>query len=282
MATVAASSPLLAFQLPLMPSPRRPSTSSLSPHHATTPMGMGGGGSALDDEDLLSLGSFKLETARDQELLCLHSFLKGVLPSGAAGNSTAHHPPALNAGLTLANVASGSGNAWANGWKPEGGAGSAAPWGSPMSFASSTASVPLGSSALSQSSFPHHHYGATPPTTQPHQQQQFAYPSPQSFAAPTGAAGGPSARGTWAAVSPPGYRAPACSRERVPTLSGFAAQQPGGAAAGSGAGGLADDGGWKSRLRPRRAAQDHQQQQGRPAYAERDEEEEDDDDAMME
>ena len=266
-----------AFHLALMPaaaSPPRPagatSPASSSHHHHH-------GSSALDDDDLLSLGAFKLESQRDQELLCLQSFLKGVLPAAAAGGSTAH-PPALNSGLTLANAASAS-SAWANGWKAPA-EGVAVPYGSPMSFAS-TASVggPLGSSlSQSASAFPQHQS----PFSSNHQ-QQHAYPSPQSFAqqpAVGSPLGGGAARGTWAAASP-GHRAPACSRERVPTLSGFAAQggAPQGGGAGAGAVSAAVDDGWKSRLRSstRRAAQD-QQYQARSSHTQRD----DDDDAMME
>ena len=230
-----------AFHLALMPaaaSPPRPagatSPASSSHHHHH-------GSSALEDDDLLSLGAFKLESQRDQELLCLQSFLKGVLPAAAAGGSTAHPP---------------------------------------MSFAS-TASVggPLGSSlSQSASAFPQHQS----PFSSNHQ-QQHAYPSPQSFAqqpAVGSPLGGGAARGTWAAASP-GHRAPACSRERVPTLSGFAAQggAPQGGGAGAGAVSAAVDDGWKSRLRSstRRAAQD-QQYQARSSHTQRD----DDDDAMME
>ncbi|KPV77164.1 uncharacterized protein RHOBADRAFT_42378 [Rhodotorula graminis WP1] len=249
--------------MPAAASPPRPAGAATSPasssHHHHH------GSSALDDDDLLSLGAFKLDSQRDQELLCLQSFLKGVLPAAAAGGSTAH-PPALNSGLTLANAASGA--AWANGWKAPA-EGVAVPYGSPMSFASTA-------SALSQSasSFPHHHQSSSFSNQHQH---QHAYPSPQSFAQQP-AVGSPlsggAARGTWAAASP-GHRAPACSRERVPAQGGGGATQGGGAAA-------ADDG-WKGRLRSstRRAAQDqqHQQQhQARSSHTQRD----DDDDAMME
>ncbi|BGP45689.1 hypothetical protein JCM10450v2_001519 [Rhodotorula kratochvilovae] len=227
------------------------------------------GGSAVDDDDLLALGAFSLESARDRELLCLSSFLKGVLPSAPG---TAAHPPALNAGLTLSSAASAAAataaGAW-NGWRPQGGDGSAAPYGSPMSFASSASVAAPGSSAPSSSfaaafSPPHHHQGG------------FAtYPSPAQAYAPLPGAGSPLAGGSWAAaagVVAPGYRAPACSRERVPTLAALAGAQ------------ADEDGGWKSRLRSstRRAAQEQQQQQvqarqrEQQAYAERDE------DAMME
>ncbi|GAA6053706.1 hypothetical protein JCM3770_003176 [Rhodotorula araucariae] len=256
--TAVASTPALPPSLFPRMSPASPTATSLAPLPPAS--------AAVDDDDLLALGAFTLDTSRDRELLCLSSFLKGVLPSAPG---TAAHPPALNAGLTISTAATagvGAG-AW-NGWRPQGGDGSAAPYGSPISFASSGpgSSVPSTSFAAAFS----------PPNNPPH--AFAAYPSPaQAYAplpgpgSPLSGASGSAMRGSWAtaaSVVAPGYRAPACSRERVPTLAAFRAAQ------------ADEDGGWKSRLRSstRRAAQEQQQQQQQQqqAPAERD------DDSMME
>ncbi|GJN88239.1 hypothetical protein Rhopal_001204-T1 [Rhodotorula paludigena] len=243
-----------------------------------------GSSAAVDDDDLLSLlgsDSFSLETARDRELLLLGSFLKGVLPPAAAGSGAHHHPAPLNAGLTISSAASAHAAGW-NGWRPAPD-GVAAPFGSPMSFASSSvgsSAFPAGPSTSYQSTSSLGPHRASPA-------QAFVPLSPPVTTSPGAPVSRTNATGASAASRGQplnGYRAPACSRERVPTLAAIQHQQQQQqqqqmqqqmqqqAAA-------QEDGGWKSRLRSSaRLQQQQQQQQQQQAQAPF----ELDEDAMME
>ncbi|BGP18772.1 hypothetical protein JCM10213_004269 [Rhodosporidiobolus nylandii] len=203
---------------------------------------------AVEEDDLLALlgsDTFSLESARDKDLSRLQNFLMGVMPT-APGTSAAHHPaPPHNSGISISSGGAGFGGmaqqpafsgTW-NGWRPAGGEGAAAPYGSPMSFASSSAAAPVAPSSSFTTSAPHPSpaQGAFLPLAA----SPAAAHSPQLYGSPR--RGSLSSRGR----APPGVgyagtRAPACSRDRVPTLATFgggAAQQE------------QDEGGWKSRLR---------------------------------
>ncbi|BGP29765.1 hypothetical protein JCM10296v2_001510 [Rhodotorula toruloides] len=276
------------------------SSSSSFPHpHEQQHHGrqQGGGQSRVDEDDLLDLlasDSFSLESRRDRDLLVLSSFLKSALPGASAGGPAAHPPgPSLaiggNAGQGLFGAGGGAAAAagW-NGWRPAhqgggvGGEGVAAPYGSPMSFAST---------ASNMSNVPHHAAPSSSfsPPPVPSSSSSFAFPSPSpshhSFFPPgspvtTSSAilsASPASRTQASPFAAPsrhpqqrrpsassplfqtqtqtpqtlqqihqGIRAPACSRERVPTLSSIAPTN--GPAAAGGALGL-DEQGWKTRLR---------------------------------
>lgn len=278
------------------------SSSSSFPHpHEHNHHGQGqqgGGQSRVDEDDLLDLlasDSFSLESRRDRDLLVLSSFLKSALPGASAGGPTAHPPgPSLaiggNAGQGLFGAGGGGAAAAAagwNGWRPAhqgggvGGEGVAAPYGSPMSFASTASNmsnvahhaapsssfspppVPSSSSSFAfPSPSPSHHHSFFPPGSPVTTSSAILSASPVSrtqaspFAAPSRhpQQRRPSASSPLFQTQTPqtlqqihqGIRAPACSRERVPTLSSIAPTNGPGAAGG--ALGL-DEEGWKTRLR---------------------------------
>ncbi|BGP22528.1 hypothetical protein JCM10295v2_001413 [Rhodotorula toruloides] len=272
------------------------SSSSFPPHAHEQHQQPAGGQSRVDEDDLLDLlgsDSFSLESRRDRELLALSSFLKTALPGASAGGPAAHPPgPTLaiggNAAQGLPGGASSSG--W-NGWRPAhqgggiGGEGVAAPYGSPMSFASTASSMSnLAHHAAPVSSF------SPPPVPSSSSSSSFAFPSASpahhSFFPPGSPAttstsilsASPASRTQASPFSAPlrhpqqrrpsassplvqtqtpqtlqhihqGIRAPACSRERVPTLSSIAPTNGRAVAGGAGGASVLDEEGWKARLR---------------------------------
>ncbi|GEM08993.1 hypothetical protein Rt10032_c07g3010 [Rhodotorula toruloides] len=250
------------------------SSSSFPPHAHEQHQQPAGGQSRVDEDDLLDLlgsDSFSLESRRDRELLALSSFLKTALPGASAGGPAAHPPgPTLaiggNAAQGLPGGASSSG--W-NGWRPAhqgggiGGEGVAAPYGSPMSFASTASSMSnLAHHAAPVSSF------SPPPVPSSSSSSSFAFPSASpahhSFFPPGSPAttstsilsASPASRTQASPFSAPlrhpqqrRIRAPACSRERVPTLSSIAPTNGRAVAGGAGGASVLDEEGWKARLR---------------------------------
>lgn len=242
---------------PPPPDPARPPFSPQAPQapHAAVP-----NSAAVDEDDLLALlnNDLAIDSKRDRELVVLSSFLKGVLPP--AGGAVAHPlPPALTSNVTIGNAATAQHLGGWNGWRPTG-EGIAAPFGSPMSFASTSSALsgmapgPSTSfgSAFSPSSLNAGHAFASPkngliglPSNSPAQRSHFGRAS------------------TAQQSLPPGVRAPACSRERVPTLASFgspaaAAPEP-------------EEGGWKTRLRsskPRPSSTDRNPSQIAPTAEE--------------
>ncbi|GAA6041748.1 hypothetical protein JCM8097_008311 [Rhodosporidiobolus ruineniae] len=267
----------LVHPLPLMASSTSTSSSSSpfsAPPAPASPPYMAPSSAAVDDDDLLALlgsDSFSLESARDKDLVLLQSFLQGVLPSSTQPAGAHPVPPSahsiqINASAQALLQQHAALSGW-NGWRPQGGDGAAAPYGSPMSFQSSAAPASSSYTAAPSSSLTGHHGGqhnpflqlATPPTSSASAafspSSPFAASSSSSYHQPRRSSLSSSTLGG-------GVRAPACSRERVPTLGSFGTA--GGAAPrpleeqeeGQEGDGAAQDGGWKSRLRSaRRAAQ---------------------------
>ncbi|GAA5992742.1 hypothetical protein JCM11641_001475 [Rhodosporidiobolus odoratus] len=251
------------------PSSYTTSSASLFPptsqSHQLQQPSYGGTSSAVEEDDLLALlssDSFSLDSARDRELLLLQSFLKGVIPT-ASSDSTGHPqpppPPPLSISPAFPSAVVGGsaqqqlreyaqqGGLWtagsgANvGWKEGAGEGSRAPYGSPRSFVSTAGMGPSTSLLSNPPMFP------PPPSSSsavsPHRPTaSSAFPcSPSAFSSPPPPAPAPRGRGAGLPSSynhTYGARAPACSRERVPTLSSFGGgeEEVGG-------------GGWKGRLR---------------------------------
>ncbi|POY76009.1 hypothetical protein BMF94_0732 [Rhodotorula taiwanensis] len=205
---------------------------------------------AVDEDDLLALlnNDLAIDSKRDRELVVLSSFLKGVLPP-AAGAVAHPLPPNLTSNVTIGNAATAQHYGGWNGWRPTG-EGIAAPFGSPMSFASTSSAMsgmPPGpstsfGSAFSPSSIPSSHPFASP-------KNHFIAGSPAA-AAQRSPFGRP---GIAQQAMPPGARAPACSRERVPTLASFSDQNR--AAAAPPVVSQPEEGGWKGRLRSSKARQ---------------------------
>ncbi|GAA6023292.1 hypothetical protein JCM10207_006223 [Rhodosporidiobolus poonsookiae] len=241
-ALLSAAHPFASVSMPLA------SSSPFSPPNPASSSSSGAtyapASAAVDEDDLLALLSsdqFSLESPRDAELLRLSSLLKSVIPTG---NSQLHHPQppslaqasagiAMSAQQQLANPLS----SW-NGWRPS--AGDAPPYGSPMSLSSGathngyTAPSSSLNTNASASPFTAPAFPLSPPAS-----------SSPAYASPRGAA---SSRGrSQASAIGMGYRAPACSRERVPTLASFGAGGPAAAVPEQEA--AFDGGGWKSRLR---------------------------------
>ncbi|GAA5990730.1 hypothetical protein JCM10908_003211 [Rhodotorula pacifica] len=227
--------------------PFSPPPSSHAPHAVPS-------SAAVDEDDLLALlnNDFAIDSKRDRELVVLSSFLKGVLPP--AGGAVAHPlPPALTSNVTIGNAATAQHLGGWNGWRPNG-EGIAAPFGSPMSFASTSSAMsgmPPGPSTSFGSAFS--------PSSLTSGQHHFASPKNTFAGLPSNSPAQRSPFGRAASSSqqlPPGARAPACSRERVPTLATFGQ-------AGSTATADPEEGGWKTRLRsskPRPSSADRSQQ----------------------
>ncbi|BGP53605.1 hypothetical protein JCM8202_001474 [Rhodotorula sphaerocarpa] len=227
---------------------------------------------AVDEDDLLALlnNDLAIDTKRDRELVVLSSFLKGVLPP-AAGSVAHPLPPNLSNNVTIGNAATAQHLGGWNGWRPNG-EGIAAPFGSPMSFASTSSALsgmPPGPSTSFGTAF-------SPSSGHPFASPKNGYvglpsqsPAPRSspFARSSGSFSSPSQQSL-----PAGVRAPACSRERVPTLSSINANAEMSAPPTP----QAEEGGWKTRLRsskprqPPAAAHGQQQQQQISATAEED------------
>ncbi|GAA5910074.1 hypothetical protein JCM6882_006508 [Rhodosporidiobolus microsporus] len=247
----------------LFPSP--PSSSSSAPHAAPAQPPS----AAVDEDDLLALlgsDTFSLESARDRDLVLLQGFLRGAALPGAAAPSA---PPPGAGGLSIGGQyqQGGAAGGW-NGWRPNGGfpgdnSGAAGHYGSPMSFSSASNLPPAPSTSLN-SNAPHY-----PSPAQSAFLNLAPAPSPPSYPSPRrgslsssrgrrSSGGGSSSLGLGGLAM--GTRAPACSRERVPTLASFEG--------GGGAAGLEDssaaapsDGGWKSRLRSAKHAAEQPGQQ---------------------
>ncbi|GAA5874911.1 hypothetical protein JCM8547_003608 [Rhodosporidiobolus lusitaniae] len=253
------AAPPFSFQSMSSAFPPSPSSSSPpanhQPHYAPA---------AVDEDDLLALlgsDAFSLESRRDRDLLSLTSFLhQSFQPpaSSAAGLVPQGFPASL--GQAAAQGGGGGGGAGWNGWRPSGsgggGEGTAAPYGSPMSFSSPGGVPPAPSSSLNTN--PAFAYPSPAQTAFLDLTGSPSSSSPSSQHLPSPRRGSLSSRGrapTSFGVPPPSTRAPACSRERVPTLSsvGSSAGGGGGGALPSSADEMHDGGGWKSRLRSAKA-----------------------------
>ena len=243
--------PWLDAMQPPPPPPPDPARAPSSPQTTQAPYAAVPNSAAVDEDDLLALlnSDLAIDSKRDRELVVLSSFLKGVLPP--AGGAVAHPlPPALTSNVTIGNAATAQHLGGWNGWRPTG-EGIAAPFGSPMSFAST-------SSALSgMAPGPSTSFGSAFSPSSLNASHAFASPKNGLIGLPSNspAQRSPFGRASTAQQSlPPGVRAPACSRERVPTLASFgspaaAATEP-------------EEGGWKTRLRsskPRPSSTDRNQ-----------------------
>ncbi|GAA5873527.1 hypothetical protein JCM3774_000041 [Rhodotorula dairenensis] len=234
----------------MAPSPDRARASFSQPPSTHAPQSAPSS-AAVDEDDLLALlnNDLAIDSKRDRELVVLSSFLKGVLPP--AGGAVAHPlPPALTSNVTIGNAATAQHLGGWNGWRPTG-EGIAAPFGSPMSFAST-------SSALSgMPPGPSTSFGTAFSPSSLNSGHHFASPKSNFIGLPANSPARRSSFGRASSVQqalPPGVRAPACSRERVPTLASFGptptAAEP-------------EEGGWKTRLRsskPRPSSTDRNQQ----------------------
>ncbi|GAA5951201.1 hypothetical protein JCM21900_004373 [Sporobolomyces salmonicolor] len=256
-----------------------PSTSSSPFPPALPSSSVAPSSAAVDEEDLLALlasDTFSLESRRDKDLIVLSSFLKGVLPSAPSQAS----PPA---GISIGSSAPAP-PSW-NGWRPDAST-SSAPYGSPMSFQStssgSAAVPPAPSSSLNNHPsppFPPNLAAAVLPLNffPDHFASGAAGTSPRSPPAGPGGASGAlsgaalSGSGASPASSPPRRRdtAGAEGGDRAPARGSF------GASASAAAEEEAQ--GWKSRLRNSTMARRQEEEQARRAY-----QLQQDEDAMME
>ncbi|GAA5864691.1 hypothetical protein JCM1840_002202 [Sporobolomyces johnsonii] len=238
---------------------------------------------AVDEEDLLALlgsDTFSLESRRDKDLLVLQSFLQGVLPpapsqqlspSGISIGSSAPAPPS-----------------WNNGWRPDAST-SAAPYGSPMSFqstSSGSAAVPPAPS----SSLNNHPSPAFPPNLAAAVLPLNFFPDPFAGASAgtsppslAGVPGGTSGALSGAAISGGGAATPASSPRRRGTGGAERGDRTSSAKGsfGPGAGAATaveeEAQGWKSRLRNSTRARRLDEEQAPRGY-----QLQQDEDAMME